>query len=340
MKRLPVVLLFTALTVLLLSVPSPSAAGDCYGSRYYTTGHYSYYSAPQYYQPTYYPTYTQTYYPPAPASQTTCYNTPAGTVCNTNTNGQYASYNNAYNTPVETFYRVAPDLAQARIAQEASAETLKQFRIEMAAQAEATRKVEAEKRDSEFKAQVLQLLSASRVGVTGGPVVGGYDPDRDRLQAENAQLRATLDKLSKEMERMITQPPIPAPGPTTPKPTGSPVGPGTPTPAIEPPKPNPKPVGNPVDVVKATTAQYCMPCHQQQGRLNLTDPARLYYEDLADCINRLASDNPDFVMPKPSAGKGNLPLEAFQAFQRLSEKAPHRPVPQPLPMVPKIPESK
>jgi hypothetical protein len=339
MKRLPVVLLFAALTVLLLSVPSPSAAGDCYGSRYYTTGHYSYYSAPQYYQPTYYPTYTQTYYPPAPASQTTCYNTPAGTVCNTTTNGQYASYNNAYNTPVETFYRVAPDLAQARIAQEASAETLKQFRIEMAAQAEATRKVEAEKRDSEFKAQVLQLLSASRVGVTGGPVVGGYDPDRDRLQAENAQLRATLDKLSKEMERMITQPQVPA-GPTTPKPTGSPVGPGTPTPAVEPPKPSPKPVGNPVELVKATTAQYCMPCHQQQGRLNLTDPAKLYYEDLADCINRLASDNPDFVMPKPSAGKGNLPLESFQAFQRLSEKAPHRPTPQAGPMVPKIPESK
>jgi hypothetical protein len=323
-------LLIVPLVGVLLAVPAADA-GNYYSGGCHAAGYYQYYTPASYY-----PQYSQTYYPPAPAVQQTCYNTPAGTVCST---APYsAPYANVYNTPVETFYRVAPDLAQARIAQEAAAETLKSFKAELVAQAEAQKRAEAERNDQAFKSQVLQMLAVNTQtqlqgrGATGYPT--GPDQATAQLQQENAQLRASLDKLAAEMQRLISQPqpkpPAPSPEPTPPAPQPS-AG-----------KPGPVPTDHTqlVALAKQTFATDCMPCHQQQGRLNLTDPSKLFAEDWAEIVSRVTSEEPDFQMPPPNAGKASPTVEQFRAFQRLQPKSPHRPKVQGAPQPPSIPPGK
>lgn len=291
----------------LVSVPTATAGNYGCGSHYFqsygTVGAYQYLSYPAYYSPTYY----------APPVSQTCYQTPAGTVCN---NNSYAP--NVYNTPVETFYRVAPDLAQAKIAQEVAAETMRQFKAEMASQ-------EKEKADRDFKASVLQLLSAQQANAAAG---GGNAQAVAQLQAENEQLKGLLAKATQSLEQLAKGPPAippgsPSPAPASPEPShpAPAAGNGPQLPAELKGKP-------PVEIVKWATGNYCMPCHNQPPRLNLSDPSKLYYEDIADCVNRIISDDPAFVMPKPASGKGHVPIEVLGAFHKLSQGAPHRPAAQ------------
>lgn len=333
--RFLVCCLFAALLVTLLALPSRAGNYGC-GSGYFSNG-YNYNYGYRYYQPTYYaPSYqTATYYPPSASAGTTCYNTPAGTVCTSGSHG----YNDAfsvYNTPVNTFYRVAPDLAEARLIQEATEVSLQKFRGELAKQAEEAKRAEADRADREFKATVLQALTRQGGTVPSGALAvgGGYDPDRQRLEQDNAQLRAALEKMAKDMEALMSRTATP------PNPTG-PVQPPAGPPAVGTPQAKGPAANLPPDqLAKLTIGESCMPCHQSAGRKNLTDLSKLYYEDFTDIINHIISDDPAFVMPPPDSGKPKPGVERLGAFHRLAMKAPHRPAAGSGPEVPKIPAGK
>lgn len=308
----------------LLAVPAPAPAGN-YGcqSGYYSPGCgvHSYYPASyypaSYYTPTY--SYTPAVVTPAP---NTCVDTPAGTVCNhgygVGAAGLAGGYGADYRNDV--LYRIAPDLAQARLAQEAANAAIVGLKAELAKQqAEAEAKADRQA-NRDFQQQVIQLLAQR-----GGPTAPTYpqpaatpalDPQVlqaiTALQQENAQLRAALERAAAPPAaappRLDAPPAIPAAG-----------GP-----------PNPKADGGLAEAARRAVADKghgCLECHGPNNPKKLTDlsdPSKLYYEKLADCANRMISSDPDFVMPK---GKkpGTVPAEVVGIFHDLSRKAPHDP---------------
>lgn len=324
---------------ILLAVPLPANAGN-YGcqSGYYNPGYgvrsYSYY--PTSYATTYYPTSyyqpTYNYVPAAPAYVTpppnTCVDTPNGQVCNhgygagsTGLGGGYgADYRN------DVLYRIAPDLANARLAQEAADATIGKFKAELARQ-QAENEARADRQaNRDFQQSVIQILQNNRqVGSPGtysqpppaqmGPVQMTVPPELiqaiQQLQADSAQFRAYIEQGSK---RMVESPAIPSP-PAIP-PAGGP--------------PNPKANSGPAEAAKKGVADKqhgCLECHytgNPKKLTDLTDPSKLYYEKAIDCINRMISSDPEFVMPK---GKkpGTAPAELVGAFHDLSRTAQHDP---------------
>jgi len=330
MKRIAVGLIFAMLVGILLAIPANATAGD-YGcnSRYYQPSYYnSGYSTPAYYTPRYsypagyYPqTYSNTPYVPVTpyVPPGTCVDTPNGTVCN-----QVQPF--AVPTPIvsSTLYNVAPDLANARIAQEAAAQAINGLKAEFAKQQEQAKAEAKEQRQVEFQNQVLQLLArnqqtaplaypAAPLAYPAAPLVpqlpamSPAEMDRlMRLEADNANMRAVL-------QRIASTPPAPT-APATgapPIPPGSPPGAGSGTPVGSATK------GQLLEQVRAVAASNCMPCHgaNKAPRVDLTDPAKLTYNLLSDCVNRMISDDNTFRMPRD---KPQVSLADVSAFQRLS----------------------
>lgn len=288
--RTATALLFAGLVATLLGVPAPASGGPVCQTGYFPQQTYvQSYSAPSYVAPTY-----STYVP--------------------------------YAVPVDTFYRVAPDLAAARVAAEAADAAIAKLKAEMARQAADQQATADRAAQLQFQQQVLAVLQQ----LAAGKAPPATPDDYARLQAENAQMRAALEKIIRE-----GRPPAAGPAPAGPTPPIPPPGAAAEPPPAAPPPIPPGATGalvNPakpelVASVKKLFAANCMPCHSTGNAEHLTDltaPERLTYEKLCDCFNRTVSNNPKFVMPK---GKppGSVPAELPPAVHELSITAPHDP---------------
>lgn len=277
-------LLFAGLVGTLLAVPTASAGPVCQSGYFPQQTYAPAYSAPAYVAPTY-----STYVP--------------------------------YAVPVDTFYRVAPDLAAARVAAEAADAAIAKLRAEMAKQAAEQQAGADRAAQLQFQQQVLAVLQQLAAGKAPPAVPDDYA----RLQAENAQMRATLEKIVREgrpgtapaptgpnpppraaAEPPPTVPAAPAPGTTAPPP----IPPGATGALVNPAKPEV------VASVKKMFAASCMPCHAAgNGKLSdLSRPELLTYEKCTDAIRRMITNNPKKVMPKDKP-PGTAPLDLVSAVE-------------------------
>lgn len=235
-----------------------------------------------------------------------------------------------YAVPVDTFYRVAPDLAAARVAQEAADAAIAKLKAELARQAAEQQAGADRAAQQQFQQQVMVVLQQLAAGRAPAPDAAAAE--LERLKAENTQMRATLEKIVRE-----GRPPAGATGPTPPSPPpGAAAEPPPAVPKVEPPPPIPPgaaaPPVNPakaelVSAVRKGFAANCMPCHSAGNAEHLTDltaPERLTYEKLTDCFNRMVSNNPKFVMPKGKA-PGSIPADLPVQVHELTFTAPHDP---------------
>jgi hypothetical protein len=325
-------LVMLGLAGILLAIPNPVAAGN-YGcqSGYYNPGYgvrsYSYY------QPTYYPTSyyqpTYNYVPAAPSYVTpppsTCVDTPNGTVCNhgygAGSTGLSGGYGSNYDNNI--LYRIAPELANARLAQEAANAAISGLKVELARQqAEAEAKADRQN-NRDFQQTVVQLLQNRQASPVPGyspptPATMSIPPELiqaiQQLQADNVQIKAVLERITPRTAEAPTAPPVPQP-PAIPAAGGSPN-----------PKAKAAVQGSPAEIARKGVmdkAHGCMPCHATNNArklTDLTDPEKLGYGKLTDCVNRMISSDPKFVMPKDKP-PGTVPAEVVGAFHDLSRVA-------------------
>lgn len=218
------------------------------------------------------------------------------------------SYTN-YASVDYTFYRPASDLVNARLAQEAADQAVGKFKAELAQQAAAQQQQAKDAADLEWKRQITLAIQA--LGQQQAPV----DPEMAKLRAENAQMRAALQRIidAKQMPPKVdpnTPPTIPAPK-------------DVPTP--QPPPPG-KTVGdaNVIQAFKQVVDSKCIKCHGDGNpeRMQLGHPERLTYADLSDCIARMASPVKELAMPKDKPG--TVTSDDVLPFQLLQATAPRK----------------
>lgn len=301
MKRVAVAGLFALMVAILLLVPTPANAGNygCnyagytqpyYPNNYYQSGHYVYPAG--YYQQTYSSSpyvqaapYSAPYVPPPG----TCIDTSGGTVCNQGYGN--SSHPTGYDqNPYYPQFRVAQDVINARLAQEAAIAAVNTLKSEMAKEAATQKALALEQRNIEFQNSVLQMLAQrpqpvqvvtqpSAPQVVGPPAV---DYDRARLEAENAAMKAAL-------LRIANTPPPPAAPPVA--------APGAIPPAV-PRAANDPVIGN----LQLAINNGCMPCHGngKSPRLDMSDCSKLTGKQIADSMRR---------MGLPQADKDHMPKD-------------------------------
>ena len=225
----------------------------------------------------------------------------------------------AYVPPVTyDFFRPGQDIINARLAKEAADAAVDKFKAELASQQQAAAAAAKAQEDQQFKATVMQALQAL-AQQRAAPVA---DPRTVQLEADNAKLKETLKRLIESQRTGAGLPPQP-PTAGSPQPPPMPPVPRVDAPAVPQPPAANAAVGKSDANVLAAAQQFltakCVRCHGDGSapRLNLTHAERLTYDDLSDCISRIASPVKELAMPKDKPGTVTgdeaLPLQLLQA---------------------------